>query len=84
METMKAEIKVSDYQYDKCDECKVDIHGYNELEQGLCNNCQYHKDHPRKTIKCKGNCGTSYCDENGCIDCKRNLAEPIPLPPTKK
>lgn len=25
--------------------------------------------------KCKGNCGMNYCDENGCIDRKRNLVD---------
>lgn len=28
--------------------------------------------------ECDGNCGMNYCDENGCIDRKRNLVEPGP------
>ncbi len=24
---------------------------------------------------CNGNCGMNYCDENGCIDRKRNLVD---------
>jgi hypothetical protein len=31
----------------------------------------------RAEEKCNGNCGMNYCDENGCIDRKRELAEPI-------
>jgi phosphoribosyl-ATP pyrophosphohydrolase len=30
--------------------------------------------------ECDGNCGMNYCDENGCIERKRNLVEPAPLP----
>ena len=26
--------------------------------------------------KCQGNCGMNYCDENGCVERKRNLVEP--------
>lgn len=25
---------------------------------------------------CEGKCGMNYCDDNGCIDRKRNLVEP--------
>lgn len=27
--------------------------------------------------KCNGNCGMNYCDENGCVERKRILSEPI-------
>jgi len=29
---------------------------------------------------CEGKCGMSYCDDNGCIDRKRNLVEPKDKP----
>jgi hypothetical protein len=32
-----------------------------------------------KDNECNGNCGMNYCDENGCIDRKRNLVEPIDI-----
>lgn len=28
---------------------------------------------------CNGNCGMNYCDDNGCIDRKRELTTPTPL-----
>lgn len=27
--------------------------------------------------ECQGNCGMNYCDDNGCLDRKRELVEPI-------
>ncbi len=34
--------------------------------------------------KCNGNCGMNYCDENGCVERKRVLTNPIEItPPTK-
>lgn len=30
--------------------------------------------------ECNGNCGMNYCDENGCIDRKRNLVPSDLLP----
>jgi hypothetical protein len=28
---------------------------------------------------CSGNCGTNYCDENGCIDKKEVIGSPAPM-----
>ena len=33
------------------------------------------KENPNKEV-CEGKCGMNYCDDNGCIDRKRNLVEP--------
>ncbi len=42
-------------------------------EDGPCDKCaQTEKLH----IPCDGNCGMNYCDENGCIERKRELVEP--------
>jgi nucleoside-triphosphatase THEP1 len=30
-----------------------------------------------QTKDCDGNCGMNYCDDNGCLDRKRVLVEPI-------
>lgn len=29
----------------------------------------------KEDLECKGKCGMSYCDDNGCVDRKRNLVE---------
>jgi hypothetical protein len=34
----------------------------------------------QRSEPCEGNCGMSYCDDNGCVDRKRNLLEPKDLP----
>lgn len=31
-----------------------------------------------KSEQCAGNCGMNYCDENGCVERKRELVNPIP------
>lgn len=31
-----------------------------------------------KENKCNGNCGLNYCDENGCVERKRVLTDPLP------
>lgn len=37
------------------------------------------KEQIEKAKECSGNCGMNYCDDNGCIDRKRNLVgDPIP------
>lgn len=33
---------------------------------------------PDTAGKCNGNCGMNYCDDNGCIERKRNLVEDVP------
>lgn len=34
----------------------------------------------QQSEQCEGKCGMSYCDDNGCIDRKRNLVEPKDKP----
>jgi hypothetical protein len=34
----------------------------------------------KSLLPCTGNCGMNYCDENGCIDRKRNTASLIDPP----
>ena len=54
-----------------------------KVKQGLCdcinrmqNQALNIADVSQQRELCEGKCGMNYCDDNGCIDRKRNLVEP--------
>lgn len=42
---------------------------------------RYESSLPNSTVPCTGNCGMNYCDENGCIEGKRNTVDSVPCAP---
>jgi hypothetical protein len=55
---------------------------YEEQETDSCDSCEYPvfaaaPIPPADTEKCSGNCGMSYCDDNGCLEKKHILAEGV-------
>jgi hypothetical protein len=52
-----------------------DFKDFNEIIHNIDFEIHCKKSDEKKKAACTGNCGMNYCDENGCVERKRNNVE---------